>query len=77
MLAAREAEWEKLSDDTKAAHAEYERLRERDLEALQPKLPSPAKRNADDGEQATPPLREVKKAEPWDGIRRLKDDGWE
>lgn len=34
VLARREAEWEKLSDETKAAHAEYERLRERDLGAL-------------------------------------------
>ena len=55
VLARREAEWEKLSDETKAAHAEYERLRERDLSA-QGNWQAPERR-ATSEPQGRPPAR--------------------
>ncbi|NVE93853.1 hypothetical protein [Altererythrobacter lutimaris] len=76
--------WERLSEETRAAWEAFERLRNRDLEALQadedirmllregPQATREA-RNADPKDI----LQEPPAPEPWDGIRRLKDEGWE
>lgn len=108
VLAQRAREWELLSSEARAAHAEYERLRERDLRALglpgsadaqpqaakgrppvapygaqpsepdgsRPALEGPDKQNREYIEYSQPPEK-APPPEPWDGIRRLKDEGWE
>lgn len=76
-----QAEWARLSGEARAAHAAYQRLRERDLAHFRTGGGGSADTDTDE-DVALPPEgwrvgRAPKEEEPWDGIRRLKDEGWD
>lgn len=74
--AERQREWDALSDETRAAWERFQELKARDLAAMYPDRPEPAEPRPQYIEYAKPPAPKPP-PEPWDRIRRLKDDGWE
>ncbi len=72
----RKREWDALSDETRAAWERFQELKARDMAAIDPDRPEPVEGRPQYIEYAKPPAPKPPAA-PWDGIRRLKDDGWE
>ena len=77
-------QWEQLSEETRAAWERFETLRNRDLDALaadeamrQALQEGPRKRRKLRNADPKDVRRKKPAAEPFDGIRRLKDEGWD